>query len=57
MNYPKTAKVTGGLMKGDRANVEIRGVNHDGRKIKGTVAMQKISGEWRVLDQSFYGED
>jgi hypothetical protein len=56
LNYPKTASVTGGLMKGDRANIVISGINHDGRKIKGNVAMQKISGEWRVLDQSFYGD-
>jgi hypothetical protein len=57
LNYPKTAKVTGGLMKGDRANIEIRGIDHDGKKIKGTVAMQKVSGQWRVLDQSMYFDE
>ena len=54
LNYPKTAKVVGGVVKGDRANIEIRGIDHDGKKIKGTVAMSKADGQWRVLDQSMY---
>jgi hypothetical protein len=54
LNYPKTAKVTGGLMKGNFANIEIHGTDHDGKKIKGFVAMKKLSGQWTVLDQSLY---
>jgi hypothetical protein len=56
LNYPKTATVTGGLMKGDRANIDIRGTNHDGRKINGIVALKKIDGQWRVLEQNYYLE-
>jgi hypothetical protein len=54
LNYPKTAKVTAGLMKGNFANIEIHGTDHDGKKIKGYVAMKKVSGQWAVLDQSLY---
>jgi hypothetical protein len=54
LNYPKTVTVAGGLIKGDRANLEIRGIDHDGKKIKGVVAMRKISGGWRVIEQSLY---
>jgi len=56
LNYPKTATVTGGLMKGDRANIDIRGTNHDGDKITGIVALKKIDGQWRVLEQNYYSE-
>jgi hypothetical protein len=56
LNYPKTATVSGGLMKGDRANIEIRGTNHDGNKINGIVALKKIDGQWRVLEQNYYLE-
>jgi hypothetical protein len=54
LNYPKTVKVMGGLMKGDRANLDIEGTNNEGKKIKGTVALKKSASGWRVLDQSFY---
>jgi hypothetical protein len=57
LNYPKTATVTGGLMKGDRANLEIQGRDNDGKKIRGVFAMKKIAGNWRVLDQSLYFAD
>ncbi len=57
LNYPKTVKVMGGLMKGDRANLDIEGMNNEGKKIKGTVAMKKNASVWRVLDQSFYFAD
>jgi hypothetical protein len=53
LNYPKTAKVTGALVKGDLARVEIEGVHYEGRKIKGPVSMQKTAGVWRVTDQSY----
>jgi hypothetical protein len=54
LNYPKTVNITGGLIKGDRANVDIKGIDHDGKKIRGAVALKKIDGNWRVLEQSFY---
>ena len=54
LNYPKTVTVTGGLMKGDRANLDIKGTDHDGKKIKGVVAVQKIAGNWRVIENSYY---
>lgn len=55
-NYPKSVTVTGGLIKGDRANLEIHGKNHDGKKIKGIVVMKKAGTDWRVLGQQFYFE-
>src|SRR3954453_9532202 len=54
LNYPKTVTVAGGLMKGDRANLEISGTNNEDKKIKGTVAMKKIATGWQVIDQNFY---
>jgi hypothetical protein len=57
LNYPKTANVAGGLMKGDSARIEISGTNSEGKKIKGTVAMKKVASGWQVVDQSFYGAD
>ena len=56
LNYPKTATVTGGLMKGDRANIDIRGVDHDDKKIKGVVALKKVNGQWQVLEQNYFFE-
>jgi hypothetical protein len=53
LNYPKTAKVTGALVKGDLARVDVEGVHYEGRKIKGPVSMKKTGGVWRVLDQGF----
>jgi hypothetical protein len=57
LNYPKTANVAGGLLKGDSARIEISGTNSEGKKIKGTVAMKKTAASWQVVDQSFYGAD
>ena len=58
LNYPKaSATVTGGLMKGDRAQIDVAGSNHDGRKIKGVVALKKVGSNWRVVDQQFYGTE
>ena len=56
LNYPKTVTIDGGLQKGDRANIEIHGVDHDGKKIKGLVALKKIGGQWQVQEQNFYFE-
>jgi hypothetical protein len=57
LNYPKTVTVSGGLMKGDRANLEISGTNNEDKKIKGTVAMKKVASGWQVIDQNFYFTD
>ena len=51
LNYPKSAKVMGALVKGDLARVDIEGVHYEGRRIKGPVSMQKTAGVWRVIDQ------
>jgi hypothetical protein len=56
LNYPKSATVTGGLIKGDRANIDIKGIHHDGHKINGVVALKKVDGQWQVLEQNFYSE-
>jgi hypothetical protein len=53
LNYPKSAKVTGALVKGDLARVDIEGVHYEGRRIKGPVSMKKAAGVWRVIDQGF----
>jgi hypothetical protein len=57
LNYPKTVTVTGGLMKGDRAQLDLRGTNHDGRTITGVVVLTKAGSNWRVVDQQFYGTE
>ena len=49
-----TVTVTGGLAKGDRANIEIHGIDHDGKKIKGLVALAKTGGQWQVQEQNLY---
>jgi len=53
-NYPQSATVIRGVMKGDRANIEIAGTHHDGHKIKGIVELKKVGKDWRVLDQQFF---
>jgi hypothetical protein len=57
LNYPKTVTVTGGLMKGDRAAIDISGTNNEDKKIKGAVAMKKTASGWQVIDQNFYFTD
>ena len=54
LNYPKTVTIDGGLQKGDRANIEVHGIDHDGKKIKGAVALRKTGGQWQVQEQNFY---
>ena len=56
LNYPKSAAVTGGLIKGDQAQLEIAGTNNEGKKIKGDLLKKKVAGNWRVVDMSLYGE-
>ena len=57
LNYPKSAVVTGGLMKGDNAVLEIEGTDHDGKKIKGEFVMKKAAGDWRVVDLNLYSAE
>ncbi len=57
LNYPKSATVTGGLMKGDRAQLEIQGASHDGRKITAVVALKKVGNDWRVVGQQFFSRE
>jgi len=57
LNYPKNVTVTGGLTKGDRAQLDVRGTSHDGRKITGVVMLKKNGSDWHVLDQQFYGTE
>jgi hypothetical protein len=57
LNYPKTVNVAGGLLKGDRAAIDISGTNNEDKKIKGTVAMKKTASGWQVIDQNFYFTD
>ena len=56
LNYPKTVTVTGGLIKGDRANLDIKGTNYENKKIRGVVAIRKTAGNWRVIEQNFFFE-
>jgi len=57
LNYPKTVNVAGGLLKGDRAAIDISGTNNEDKKIKGTVALKKTATGWQVIDQNFYFTD
>jgi hypothetical protein len=57
LNYPKTVNVAGGLLKGDRAAIDISGTNNEDKKIKGSVAMKKTAAGWQVIDQNFYFTD
>jgi len=54
LNYPKQATVKDGLAKGARARFEIAGLDHDGKKIKGTVDMRKEQASWRVHGLSLF---
>ncbi|MEA2238611.1 MAG: hypothetical protein QOC81_3335 [Thermoanaerobaculia bacterium] len=56
LNYPKSATVAGGLIKGDQAQLQISGASYDGSKIKGDIAMKRVAGNWRVVDMSLYGD-
>lgn len=56
LNYPKAATVSGGLIKGERAQLDIKGIDHDGKKIRGVIVLRKSGGSWRVLEQSLFFE-
>ncbi|HSP16790.1 MAG TPA: hypothetical protein VLV78_18735 [Thermoanaerobaculia bacterium] len=57
LNYPKTVTVTGGLTKGPLANLDIKGIDHDGKKLRGVVMMKKTAGNWRVIEQSLFFDE
>lgn len=57
LNYPKTVSVTGGMIKGSRARLDITGTDRDDKKITGVVVMKKTGSDWRVVDQNFFGAD
>ncbi len=57
LNYPKTASVTGGLVKGQRVLLDIQGKDMDGQKINGVVAMTKIAGQWQVVAQNLFSAE
>ena len=57
LNYPKTVTITGGLMKGSFANLDIKGTNHEGKKIRGVVMMKRTGTNWRVVDQSLFFDE
>jgi hypothetical protein len=54
LNYPKTATVVGGLLKGGQARIEIEGVHYEGKKVKGPVTLRKTAGAWQVVDQTLH---
>ena len=56
LNYPKTVTVTGGLIKGDRAHLDIKGTNYEDKKIRGVVVIRKFADNWRVLENDFFFE-
>jgi hypothetical protein len=51
LNYPKSTTATGGLVKGDRAQVGMKGTDRDGKKLEGYFTMKKVAGNWRVVEQ------
>ncbi|MEO8036773.1 MAG: hypothetical protein ABI837_20230 [Acidobacteriota bacterium] len=57
VNYPKTAAVTGGLLKGNHAQLQMTGTDYDNRKIRGDYLLEKTAGKWRVTSQSLYTAD
>ena len=56
LNYPKSVTVTGGLIKGDRAHLDIKGTNYEDKKIRGVVVIRKFADNWRVLENDFFFE-
>lgn len=57
LNYPKSATPTGGLIKGNRAQVEMKGTNSEDHKITGTFLMEKVDGKWRVMEHVTYSAE
>jgi hypothetical protein len=54
LNYPHTATVVSGRVKGQRALLEIEGTNYEKRKLKGRVGLVKKAAVWRVSEQGMY---
>lgn len=54
LNYPKRVVVKEGVAKGDRARLEIAGMNYEDKKVKGTIEMQKVQGNWRVTGMAMF---
>ena len=54
LNYPKTAIVSGGIIKGKYASIEMKGTDRESKKIRGTFTMIKVGDNWRVDDQQLY---
>lgn len=50
---PKSAKVTGGRDFGDRAELDVEGVEQDGSPSTGLVTLVKEGGAWKVEKSSF----
>ncbi len=48
----KSAKVTGGLQKGDRVALDIEGVDKDGAKFRGQVFLVQEGGAWKYANES-----
>ncbi|MEP7009981.1 MAG: hypothetical protein ABJC13_06640 [Acidobacteriota bacterium] len=44
----KTAAVTGGLIRGNRAKIDVSGVNYDGDKVGGQIFLLQENGTWKV---------
>lgn len=48
----KSAKVTGGLQKGDRVALDVEGVDPDGGKRRGQVFLVQEGGAWKYANES-----
>lgn len=48
INFPSEAIITEGQIKGNRARLEIKGKNHEGKKIKGRFDLNKEQEGWRI---------
>jgi hypothetical protein len=47
----KTWTISGGLLKGDRATLDVEGKSFDGDKMRGQVFLRKEDGAWKVADK------
>ena len=48
----KTATITGGLVKGNKARLDVSGVTHDGDKSRGPIYLVQENGAWKVESQA-----
>jgi hypothetical protein len=56
-NYPHAVKVADGVLKPERALLHITGLDRDGKKVRGNVALKLEAGKWRVTEQSIFFVD